>query len=317
MRSFSLTLICMMSWQLFYLLPGRASAAEHKDLFNFNQGRSNDCYMCSEMVTVPDGTYLMGATAEEFQGSDKYQNLYIDEIPRHQERVKAFKLAKFDVTKKQFAIFASETGFQGKGCRVFRDHQWVVDPTADWANPGFKQSDDDPVVCVSWNDANKFVAWLNAKMPKTLGIEYRLPSEVEWEYAARAGTVTATYWGNNAADQCRYENARDIAAKDLDASVPIANCNDGFIETSPVGTFKANPWGLFDMLGDVSQWMENCPQIGYPGKDSIPCRGKALRGASWAGIPIAVRAASRGGEPVDTRSSCYGFRLAANADSNK
>jgi formylglycine-generating enzyme required for sulfatase activity len=314
MRVSPLKLICIISWHLFFLLPGLASATEHKDLFEFNQGQSNDCYMCSEMVTLPDGTYLMGATVEEFKGNDKYQNLYTDEIPRHEERVKSFTLSKFDVTKKQFATFASETGFQGKGCRVFRDHQWVFDPTADWANPGFKQSDEDPVVCVSWDDANKFIAWLNAKMPKKFSMHYRLPTEAEWEYAARAGTVTATYWGNNAADQCQYENTRDIAAKNLDSTAPFVDCNDGFIETSPAGSFEANPWGLFDMLGDVSQWMEDCPDIGYSSKDVIHCRGKALRGASWASIPIAVRAANRGGAPANTRNSRYGFRLAANFD---
>ena len=312
-------IICFIFCGLFFLLPGHASGMESKDLVKSNQGQSKDCDMCSEMVTLPEGTYLMGATQEEFNGYEKYQNFYIDEIPRHPEHVKSFKLAKFDVTKKQFSIFARETGFQGKGCRIFRNHQWILDPTADWEHPGFEQTDQDPVVCVSWDDAKKFIAWLDAKIPKKFNIEYRLPAEVEWEYAARAGTVTAKYWGNNTADQCRYENTRDIAGKNLDPTAPFVDCNDGYIETSPVGSFKPNPWGLFDMLGDVSQWMENCPKIGYPnlGKypDYIPCKGKALRGASWAGIPIAVRAASRGGVIPDTRNSSFGFRLAADFNS--
>lgn len=269
------------------------------------------------MLTLPEGTYFMGATTEEFTGYEKYEYMYIDEIPRHPEHVKHFKLAEFDVTRKQFSVFATETGFQGKGCRIFRNHEWVFDPAADWEHPGFDQTDQDPVVCVSWDDAHKFITWLNSRILEKSTAKYRLPTEVEWEYAARAGTVTAKYWGNNSTDLCGYENTRDIAGKNLDPTAPFANCDDGYIETSPVGSFKPNPWGLFDMLGNVTQWAENCPNIGYPdlekypGIGSIPCRTKALRGASWASIPIGVRAAFRSGVKPNTRSGAIGFRLAA------
>jgi formylglycine-generating enzyme len=275
-----------------------------------------DCNSCSEMVVIPSGEYMMGATEEEFRGQDKkYQFMYVYESPRHEEQVASFAIAKFDVTRKQFAIFARETGFQGKGCEIFDGKKWFVDPKADWQNPGFNQTDSDPVVCVSWNDTQKYIKWLNSKFPQAKAITYRLPTEAEWEYAARAGTVTAAYWGNDSRDQCEYENTRDESARFLDPAVDHAACTDGYVYTAPVGSFRPNPWGLFDMLGNAEQWVEDCVQTGYHSPPNISaspdtCKSRTLRGASWAGIPVAIRSAMRGGENVDTRVSDFGFRLA-------
>lgn len=276
-----------------------------------------DCDACSEMIALPSGNYMMGATEEEFKGKDQYRYMYTDETPRHEVKVSSFSLAKFDVTRKQFSIFANETGFREKGCHIFNGKEWVTDPKADWRNPGFRQTDNDPVVCVSWDDAQKFIAWLNSKLPRAKMRIYRLPTEMEWEYAARAGTSGATYWGNNPQDQCKYENTRDQSARALDITAPIADCTDGYIETAPVGSFRPNPWGFFDMLGNVQQWVEDCPNIGYrnppatQGINSESCRARALRGASWASIPVGVRSAARGGTAPSVRESIFGFRLAA------
>ena len=275
-----------------------------------------DCDVCSEMVVLPSGKYMMGATEEEFKGKDQYRFMYTDETPRHEVRVASFALAKFDVKKREFSIFANETGFRGKGCHIFNGKEWITDSNADWKNPGFRQTDNDPVVCVSWDDAQKFIAWLNSKLPKEITRKYRLPTEEEWEYAARAGTVTATYWGDNAQDQCKYENTRDLTASFLDLRAPHADCTDGYVYTSPAGTFKPNPWGLFDMLGNVQKWVENCPDVGYPrppitvATKPYSCGTRALRGASWASIPIGVRSAARGAMASSTRESIFGFRLA-------
>ena len=278
-------------------------------------GHFRDCDICSEMVVLPSGNYMMGATKVEFDGQDKYSFMYIDETPRHKESINSFAIAKFNVTRKQFAIFASETGFQGKGCEIFIGKTWISDASADWQNPGFRQTDNDPVVCISWNDAQKYIGWLNSKLHKTTETAYRLPTEAEWEYAARAGTVTAAYWGNNPRDQCKYENARDESARLLDPAADHASCADGYIYTAPVGMFKPNPWGLYDMLGNAEQWVEDCVMVGYGGPPNLSsaqdaCKSRALRGTSWAGIPFAVRSASRAGMPVNTRESIYGFRLA-------
>lgn len=263
-----------------------------------------DCDVCSEMVFLPAGEYLMGATEEEFKGEDQYRFMYLGETPRHKVNIKSFEIAKFSVTRKQFGMFASETGFDGKGCKIFNGRKWILDSNASWKNPGFKQTDQDPAVCISWDDAQKFIAWIDLKISNNTGEHFRLPTEEEWEYAARAGTATSSYWGGNSFEQCKYENARDSTARLLDPSVPFVECNDGYITTAPVGSFRPNPWGLFDMLGNAYQWISDCSSLGYSdgsiavareGVKMYGCSSRVLRGASWASIPIAVRSANRGG----------------------
>lgn len=276
----------------------------------------HDCDACSEMISLPAGDYYMGATTDDFRGFPNTQFSYLDETPRHEVHVKPFALGQFSVTKAQFSVFARETGFSGQGCRIYSDRTWHFDPTADWQNPGFNQTDRDPVVCVSWSDAQRFISWINSRLPPGIHTRYRLPTEEEWEYAARAGTVTPMYWGSDRGKQCQFENARDETASDVGTSIPFARCNDGYRTTSPVGSFRPNPWGFFDMLGNASQWAAECPTIGYhvdaaSSTTALPCRTRALRGASWASIPIAVRSANRSGLKPDIRMSTVGFRLAA------
>jgi formylglycine-generating enzyme required for sulfatase activity len=275
-----------------------------------------DCDICSEMITLPEGNYAMGATRDELGDDKKYKFIYINETPRHYAHVKSFSIGKFSITKKQFSVFARETGFIGKGCRTVEGHQWIFEENANWENPGFKQTESDPVVCVSWNDTQKYIDWLNRKNPNKTEHQYRLPTEEEYEYAERAGTTTAAYWGNNSGDQCQHENTRDISAKILDPAIPTASCDDKYVETAPVGSFKLNPWGLADMLGNALQWVSDCPRIGYvvsaqsPYSNTVPCEMKGLRGASWASIPIAVRSASRNAAKANVRNSTFGFRVA-------
>jgi formylglycine-generating enzyme required for sulfatase activity len=296
--------------------PAESSAKPAADAFK----HFRDCENCPEMVVLPGGGYLMGATEEEFKGEDKYRIMYLGETPRHKVDVKIFAIAKFSVTRKQFGIFADETGFDGKGCTVFNGKKWIFDSGASWRSPGFKQTDQDPVVCVSWDDTQKYITWLNSDIPNKKQGNYRLPTEEEWEYAARAGTVTSSYWGGNPLEQCKYENARDLTAKMLDPNVPFADCADGYITTAPVGSLLSNPWGLFDMLGNVNQWISDCSTLGYSdgsiavareGVKMFGCPSRVLRGASWASIPIAVHSANRAGGAPNMRNSANGFRLAA------
>lgn len=291
-----------------------------------------DCDVCSEMVVLPAGEYMMGATEEEFAGIDEstyrdetprhsvsVNDLYKydwDEIPRHPVSVKSFAIAKFDVTRQQFAVFAKETGFKSKGCHIYNGFTWLLSAKASWQNPGFEQTGQDPVVCVSWNDAQAFIAWLNLKQPNGVTLHYRLPTEEEWEYAARAGTVTANYWGDDPAGQCKYANARDISARDLDPQALYVNCRDGYAETSPVGSFLPNAWGLYDMLGDAEQWVSDCSHATYlklpPAVETYlaqHCNVKTVRGSGWPFIPIGVRLAFRSSGKPDSRSSDNGFRL--------
>ncbi|WP_087047522.1 formylglycine-generating enzyme family protein [Caballeronia ptereochthonis] len=276
-----------------------------------------DCDYCSEMVVLPAGQYMMGATKDDFEGDfKKYQLELTVEGPPRSMRVKSFALGRFHVTRKQFAVFAKETGFNGKGCMTFKRTDWDFVSDADWQNPGFPQTDDDPVVCVSWNDVQQYIEWLNKKLAGKTVHRYRLPTQKEWEYAARAGTTTPTYWGSSRQEQCRYENARDETAKALGPDYPVAPCDDHFLWTSPVGSFLPNRWGLYDMLGNATQWMADCSEnsgklFAYlPPVPESKCRGHDLRGGSWASIPIGVRAANGTGSYTNLRNSAHGFRLA-------
>ncbi len=282
-------------------------------------GSFRGCSHCSEMMIIPSGDFMMGATKEEFAGfMDRYSIFYSDETPLHKVHVQEFALAKADVTRAQFSVFVKDTGFKATGCQVYDGKTAHFDENADWRNPGFVQTEDDPVVCVSWNDAKRYIGWLNKKLHKQSHVVYRLPTEAEWEYAARAGTEGKTYWADTRLDTCKFANVRDQSVNVVDPSAPHVECNDGFVYTSPVGMFAPNSWGLFDMLGNVYQWVEDCQHVGY----SMPplagaslatpnCALRIRRGASWATIPFGIRSASRTGVKIDSRDNTHGFRLAA------
>ena len=232
-----------------------------------------DCADCPEMVVVPPGQFMMGSDASDGDSRD-------NERPRHAVTVKAaFAVGKYHVTRAEYAKFVHATGHSTRNdCPNFTDR--------------------DPVVCVSWDDAKAYIAWLS----KTTGQGYRLLTEAEWEYAARAGKTTARYWGdaigkgNANCDGCgsRWDNK----------------------STSPAGSFAPNPFGLYDMLGNAYQWVEDCYHGNYAGApgdaaawDSGARTIRVSRGGSWNSYPWSLRAAFRyDGSPI--RSTVIGFRLA-------
>lgn len=309
--------ICKNSFLIFALffvtlfVGGWANAKGVEKLKTFK-----DCAVCSEMVVIPAGKYMMGATEAELEGQQNANIKRTYETPVHEVQVKSFSIGRFHVTRLQFSVFAKETGFDGEGCTIYKDGQWRFDPDANWQRPGFDQSDKDPVVCISWDDAQKYVAWLNGKVGSVSKHHYRLPKEDEWEFAARSGTAAPMYWGASRKKQCEYENARDKSAQVLDPDIETVPCDDHYVWTSPVGSFRPNQWGLYDMLGNAFQWVEDCMHIGYKSLSttiaSAPdeCRNRVQRGGSWASIPIGVRAANRTAAPPDSRSSTDGFRIA-------
>lgn len=146
-------------------------------------------------------------------------------------------------------------------------------------------------------------------------------SESEWEYAARAGTISAWYWGNSEANQCRYANGADLSAKAQGVTAPrFVSCDDKYAHTSPVGSFRPNKFGLYDMAGNVGEWVEDCYQDTYRG---TPADGSAvetcmakfhnarvMRGGAWNAIPDWLRSASRDVEAPSLRSDTFGFRVA-------
>ncbi len=211
-----------------------------------------------ELKLIKPGTFLMGSPEDEAGRFD-------DEGPQHEvEITKAFYLGVYPVTKGQFAAFVKDDGYltdaekDGTGGFGFNTTQgrWEQKPEYTWRHPGFSEEDDHPVVEVSWNDAQAFCAWLSKKEGKV----YELPTEAEWEYACRAGTTTRFWCGDGDAGLHHRVNIADASLKanvDPEAAEnsTFVPWDDGYTFTSPVGHFKANPWGLYDMGGNVWQWV--------------------------------------------------------------
>jgi formylglycine-generating enzyme required for sulfatase activity len=213
----------------------------------------------------------------------------------------------------QFEAYANETAVSISGCSTWNGREWVLDAARSWQAPGFDQTATDPVVCVSWTHANGYVNWLSQKA----GQPYRLPSEAEWEYAARAGTTSRRWWGDSAAEACGNANVADAAAKRVNSRLTVHKCGDGFVYTAPVGKFRANGFGLFDVLGNAWEWTEDCYHDSYtggPGSGEAwttgPCDRRVLRGGSWLNAPRLVRSAYREGYSPANRPTHGGFRVA-------
>jgi formylglycine-generating enzyme required for sulfatase activity len=289
-----------------------------------------ECSQCPEMVVVPAGAFTMGSPESE-NGRDE------DEGPLHQVTfVRPFAVGRFLVTVDQFAAFVAETRRDaGSKCQTFESGEFEERSGRSWRTPGFPQRGNHPVVCVDWDDVKAYADWVARKTGKL----YRVPTEAEWEYAARGRTQPGSYprywFGNDEAGLCRYGNVADQTVKSVIAgSKPwaVAPCNDGYAFTSPVGSFAANPFGLYDMLGNAFQWTADCNHDSYEGAPSdgsawTPgsrfgrsvmilggsgpvCPLRPARGGSWYNIPKNARTAVRQWvDPVD-RIHFLGFRLA-------
>ena len=180
-------------------------------------------------------------------------------------------------------------------------------------------SEDLPVVCVSYADATAYVSWLAKISDKT----FRLPSEAEWEYAARAGGTGIYPWGNNTDLGCLHANVYDRSARKLqDFGWSFADCDDGYAELAPVGRFKPNAFGLHDMTGNVWEWTADCylttydttPRDGSAVPASADCARWTVRGGGWMTRPSRNRITFRGRDPIDARYSYFGFRVARDLD---
>jgi formylglycine-generating enzyme len=271
----------------------------------------------AEMVLIPGGRFTMGSSASETSREGVPKEYAIWERPRHEVAIASFLLARDDVTRGEFARFVAETGYVASGgCNVWDGFRWTHVDVASWKSPGFNQTDRDPVVCVNQNDVAAYIGWHSRKM----GRSYRLPSEAEWEYAARAGSSTSRYWGDDAAQQCSYANASSLTYGKMFPKEPDVNraCADRFVFTSPVESFRPNGWYLYDMLGDVWQWTADCGHVNYNGapSDGSPwttgkCRWRIYRGAGWYDGPWLVRSAMRNMGRLGGRYNGVGFRLAA------
>lgn len=268
------------------------------------------------MVVIPAGTFQMGAAPGE---NERYQVPTGEagrDGPQHPVTLaKPFALAKFDVTRGEFAAFARETNFHHRsGCLTVAGNTWVPQREAGWEDPGFAQTERDPVVCVNEIEIGAYLAWLR----RVTGKDYRLPSEAEWEYAERGGAATAFYWGDDAKAACAYENVGDEAYGAKYGVKPVVACNDGFAELAPVGSFKPNPFGLYDMAGNIFVITADCWNDNYDGapRDGSAwmtgdCTRHPARKASFGNPhPWMFRAANREAEGGIVRRNRFGFRVA-------
>ena len=288
-----------------------------------------DCRDCSRMVVIPGGEFTMGSPESEPERK-KFEG------PRGHVKVTSFAIGATEVTRGQYAVFVRETHREppAKGCFEFGfvDILYSTDVTdkdmdrqASWRNPGFPQTDQHPVTCISWQDAKDYAEWLAHKT----GHPYRLPSEAEWEYAARAGTASIFHWGTDENEACRHGNVGDasllrtnqivrgqvekgVARGEL--ALRFVKCDDHSPYTSPVGQYQPNAWGLYDMIGNVWEYVEDCWQEALPenslAHEEPSCSTRRVRGGSWDDSPPELRSARRSRVKPDGRRNDGGFRLA-------
>ena len=237
-----------------------------------------------EMVVIPGGRFRMGCVS----GRDCED----DEQPVHEVRVESFELGKYEVTFEEYDRFTAATGRDRAG-------------DSGWGRGRL------PVIDVSWEDAVAYTEWLSEQT----GEQYRLPSEAEWEYAARAGTATTYHFGKDKSELCRYGNHADSST---DYDWRNKKCSDGVgKKTARVGGYWRNPYGLHDMQGNVWEWVQDCGNESYRGApvdgsawESGDCSQRVLRGASWFNDPRGLRSAFRHRIATAARASFFGFRVA-------
>ncbi|MCP1614786.1 formylglycine-generating enzyme required for sulfatase activity [Azospirillum lipoferum] len=251
------------------------------------------------LVTIPAGSYLQGSPATETER-------FPDEPPQRPVSIpQPIAVGKYPVTRGEYARFIEDSGYRPQTvCRGYAGETELLPRWHfSWRRPGFEQTNEDPAVCVSWYDAKAYVDWLSRRTGKT----YRLLTGAEWEYAARAGTRTARWWGDDPARGCDAANGADLTAKDRFTDWEVANCRDGALFTSPVGSYHANAFGLYDMLGNVWQWVEDCAPDSQAGET---CSGRVMRGGSWHSNPRYVRSAVRRVDAAESGYAAYGIRVA-------
>lgn len=255
------------------------------------------------LVTVPAGSYLQGAPETEAER-------FPEESPQRTVSIRhPFALGKYPVTRGEYARFVEDSGYRSRTiCRGYTGETELLPRWHfSWRRPGFDQTDRDPAVCISWHDAQAYVDWLSRRT----GHAYRLPTGEEWEYAARAGTRTARWWGDDPATGCDAANGADLSAKDRFTDWEVANCRDGALFTAPVGSYRPNGFGLYDMLGNVWQWVEDCAADGSADSEEAGrnCPRRTMRGGSWHSHPRYVRSAVRRVDGAESGYAAYGFRV--------
>ena len=295
-------------------MPKEVPLSYESEMALVEKDRFKECTACPELVVVPSGEYMMGSPDDEL---DRTNN----EGPQHRVKIpQRFAVGKLMVTRDEFEKFVIETDYAtGDKCFTLEDKK-VEDRTGrSFRNPGFKQDGTHPVVCINWDDAKAYVAWLSKKTGKL----YRLLSESEWEYIARAGTKTPFWWGSSiSTNDANYDGNSTYGSE--------GSKGEFRQKTVPADMFKPNPWGLYQVSGNVFEWVEDCwndtyqyaPSDGgvrmagnWAGRSDTDvsaggCSRRVRRGGAWNVGAQMLRSAYRESRPALVRGSNVGLRVA-------
>jgi formylglycine-generating enzyme required for sulfatase activity len=282
-----------------------------------------DCETCPEMVVVPAGSFVMGSNHDEPMRGGEMR----PQGPERDVTIAApFAIGKYEVTVGEWRAFVDATGHPAADCSVWGGDRREWGHT--WHDPDYGRpiADDDPIVCVYWTDAVAYAEWLS----DVTGEAYRLPTEAEWEYAASGGVKTVWPWGDDPGQICEYGNILDQdAIKDPrlisgsgTQSDMAAACSDGYALVAPVGQFKPNGFALYDTVGNVWEWAQDCSLKFYPPEPvdgtavevDGPCEKRAVRSGSWRTRVERNRPTFRGRDPEPTAYHLFGFRVARDVD---
>jgi formylglycine-generating enzyme required for sulfatase activity len=269
-----------------------------------------DCPDCPEMIVIPGGSFDMGR-----EGGTEDENRYQGPVRKVTIGYR-FAVGRTEITNGQYAAFVKATGHKNETpCNTWTPEARRVVPTASvsWSSPGYPYLPNQPVACVSWTDAKAYLAWLSQKT----GVTYRLLSEAEWEYAARAGTKGLYIWGDDETKACQFANVFDQSTNDPSRPFQPVPCNDGFPKAAPVAQLKPNAFGLHDMTGNVWEWVEDCYQMPYPptptdgsAQVTLGCDRRGVKGGSWGTAIPRQMPTFRGRDPVGLTTQLFGFRIA-------
>lgn len=279
-----------------------------------------DCPHCPSLVVIPAGSFIMGSNAAEQvlanSAGEKVEHTN-KESPQHKVVISSFAAGRFALTKGEFSEFIKSEGYkteaeQADGCAIQKDGKLQKNNDSNWRNVGFPQGDDHPVVCVSWNDAQAYVRWLS----QLSGKSYRLLSESEREYATRAGSTSAFWWGDTInTNQANYRGTR--LSYNGSPKGELRNL------TVPVNSFAANPFGLYNVHGNVMEWVQDCAHVNYDGAptdgrtwaDNCSSTSKIIRGGNYGFSGSQLRSANRSFPlPPTNAFAPIGFRVARNLE---
>jgi formylglycine-generating enzyme required for sulfatase activity len=264
------------------------------------------------MVMVPAGQVMMGSEKGDIDSGVAAAN----EGPQHMAVIKQpIAVGRFEITRDQYASFVKETSYNsGDHCVTFENNQPQDRANRSFLNPGYAQAGNHPAVCVSWVNARAYVDWLSRSTGKT----YRLLSEAEFEYVARAGGTARYGASNDAAELCQFANGADQSAKaaGLPPNAPYMNCKDGYPFTAPVGSFAVNGFGVYDMIGNVWEWTEDCfygdyatAKLETASRSAEVCDARSVRGGDWFSTEASLRPAVRARADADAHNDDIGFRV--------